>query len=273
VKPTHWTYSRLSDYEKCPALYAGRYLNKWPGFVVPPHPALERGNKMHALMEDRVGGGKKLSGALARYDNYVEDLLCTYTHREVELPLGFDAKWQPVAWKDPGIWLRMKMDFFGMVGAKAKVVDWKTGGIYGSNADQVRLYAGATFERFPRVKTVEVELVYLDQKQGIAETIARADWKAKRAEFTQRAQAMLTASSYPQNPGTHCGYCSFSIEKGGPCPGRGAARDGLQTDSTRARLVVAQAAPLRGRHAGSGVAAPAALVEPTGGAKARRRKA
>jgi hypothetical protein len=270
VKPTHWTYSRLSDYEKCPALYEARYMGRWPGFVVPPHPALDRGNKIHGLMEERAGGGKKLAGALAKYDDYVGELIATYTYREVEAPLGFNAEWKPTEWKGADLWLRMKMDFFGMVGAKAKVVDWKTGGMYGSNADQVRLYAGATFERFKPVKEVEVELVYIDHKQAISETLTRANWKPKKAEFTERAQAMLSADKFPIKPGSHCSYCAYNKAKGGPCSAGIIDRGGLQTDSERARVVVPQAAPLRRRDAGSGAAAPAPALKPARRAKAAK---
>lgn len=268
----HWTYSRLSDYEKCPALYAGRYKAKWPGFKPAQHPAAERGEKIHGLMEQTVKGGKKLTGALDRYNPYIADLLKTYPHIETELPLGFDAQWHPTEWRSATLWLRAKMDFFGMKKTVAKVVDWKTGGIYGNNADQVRLYAGMTFERFPSVKKVEVELMYLDQRQGISEEIARADWPDKREEFTRRATAMLTATTFPLKPGAYCGHCAFSVEKGGPCPGRSADRSGLQTESTRARVVAPQAVPLRGRHTGSDSLAALALIQPAGGVQKARRK-
>lgn len=268
----YWTYSRLSDYETCPALYAGRYRNKWPGFKPKQHPAAERGEKIHGLMEQAVLGGPKLKGALDRYAPYVDSLVKTYPHRETELPLGFDVNWRPTAWKADNLWLRAKMDFFGMKRVVAKVVDWKTGGIYGSNADQVRLYAGMTFERFPSVKKVEVELVYLDQKQSISEEIKRADWPDKREEFTRRATDMLTAEAFPAKPGPQCGYCSFSVEKGGPCPGRSADRSGLQTDSTRARVVAPQAAPLRGRHTGQDSLAALALIQPVRGVQGPKRK-
>lgn len=270
---SHWTYSRLSDYEKCPALYEGRYLNRWPGYVRPPAPALDRGNKMHELMETAVLKKKPLTGALARYNAFIIGLRQEWPSITTEEELALDRHWRPTTWRSFDMWWRGKMDVecLNLKKQRGKVVDWKSGGIYGSNADQVRLYAGVMFERHPSIVECEVELVYLDQRQGIAEQIARSDWPEKKEEFTKRATGMLTAKSFPTKPGNHCDYCDFGPRKGGPCPGKG-DRSGLQTDSTRARIVTAQAAPLRRGHARQDFAAPEPAANPSRIQKRRTTK-
>lgn len=269
----HWTYSRLSDYEKCPALYEGRYLARWPGYQRPPAPALDRGNKLHELMERAVIKPVPLTGVLARWNPYLIALKQEWPHIATEEELALNSKWEPTTWKAHDLWWRGKMDVecLNIPQGRGKVVDWKSGGIYGSNADQVRLYAGVMFQRHAAVQECEVELVYLDQKKGICETIARTDWPESKADFTGRASKMLTAKTFPIKPGSHCSYCDFGPAKGGPCSAGIEDRSGLQTDSKRARHVAVQAAPLRGGYARQDFAEPGS---PTGlrGAKAAKRK-
>lgn len=269
----HWTYSRLSDFEKCPALYEGRYLARWPDFKPEPKPAADRGTRLHELMEHAAGTGARLTGALTRWNPYILALRKDWPIVRVEQEVALDKHWKPVPYKDPRMWWRGKLDVLALnlPAGRAKAVDWKSGQIYGSNADQVRLYAGVAFEYDPAIREVEVELVYLDQKKGISETIQRADWPDAKVDFSSRAHAMLSSRRFPLKPGAHCSYCEFGPRKGGPCPGGGVDRGGLQTDSTRARLVTAQAAPLRGRlprQDFSDPAAPSAIR----GVEARGRK-
>jgi len=558
MNPKHWTYSRLTDFEKCPRLYAARYCSIYPEFKPAESPALQRGSQIHALMEHACKTGAKLPGALARYNPLVAELRSSWAYQEVEIPLGFDKRWQPVGWDFKGMWLRAKMDFAGVnknwtlgcvkdwkglaldtplptpdgwttmgevkvgdrlfdmrgtpckvtgvseihhkkcfridfddtssviadedhrwllgngtivetrelyprdkialaepiklrskslpidpyvlgmwladgkhtsgeitkpddfiweelerrgyqlgrrnsdgrcrvhtvLGLRGKLGDlgllgdkhipqrylrasvpqrldllrglmdgdgnanrirqqavfdtiyekfarqvaelaaslgqrplvsrrtakgfgktitsWvvsfrpkhfnpfliprkanillmkpgknyrqvesvipvasvptrclevdspthtflctramipthNTGRMYGSNADQVRLYAGMMFERFKDMEHVEVELVYLDQKTGITEEILREQWVEKREEFEDRAGTMLATRKFPANPSSYCGVCSYSASKGGPCTEGSDAGSGLQTSSKVIRVVADKAASLDSR--------------------------
>jgi len=270
---THWTYSRLADFEKCPALYEGRYGNRWPGIEQKQHPAAARGERLHGLMEQAFVHGTKLTGALAKYNEYVDNLR-RWPFGKAEEELAIDAAWKRCAYGDKKrLWWRGKADvlMLNLQTNDALVTDWKSGGIYGSNADQVRLYAGVIFELYPKIKSCNVELVYLDQGQAISETIKRADWAALRADFTTRATALTSAKRFPVKPGKHCAYCQFGPAKGGPCTAGVQSGSGLQTGGIGARLVAVEAAPLRRRHARPDFSDPAQPVGVRGAKNAAGR--
>lgn len=263
--PKHWTYSRLSTFEKCPRQYAAQYLAAYPTFKPVQHPALARGNAIHELMEQAVVHKKRLTGALAHWNKVVTALRREWPAIECERKIGFTRKWNeyPGDWREPQVWLRLKMDFYGARDDAAKVIDWKTGNIYGDNADQVRLYAGVVMENRHELDVVDVELIYLDRKQGIAETITRDQWNDKKREFTDRAGTMLAARKFPPKPGGHCAGCAYSASRGGPCEEGVRDRVGLQTDSTRPiRVVAAQAPRVTRRRPGPGLAGTVAALDP-----------
>lgn len=268
----HWTYSRLSDYEKCPRLYAARSLKIYPTFAPTEHPAMARGTAIHTVMENAWLKGAKLPGALARYAPLLDQLRKDWPTTHVEMAVALNNQWKPAAYDAPTMWVRSKIDWLGFAGHEARVIDWKTGRIYGTNADQVRLYAGFVFQTYKMIKTVHVELVYLDQKAGIEESIAREQWVEKRKEFTARANTMLAATEFPPKPSAYCGVCSYSAAKGGPCKEGIRDRTGLQTDSAKTILLADQIAPLRRRHARPDFADAGPAVG-AGGIQTPRRKA
>ena len=213
-EPTHWTISRLHDYEKCPAAYSYRYRH---GLAGKPHPAAERGTAIHELMEEAVKTGKALKGAaLSRFNAYVAELR-GYPECIAEGEWAVNNKWTHTQYDDPKMWLRSKLDVVVHDRDYWKVTDWKTGKIYGTNADQMLLYAGLVFERFKPAE-VEVELVYLDQRQAIGQTITAADWALAKPEFNTRAKRMLNGKqAFKPTPGDACRWCQYAKSKGGPC--------------------------------------------------------
>jgi len=254
--PTYWTHSRLSDYEKCPLMYAGKYLQYFGPLQYKQSPAAARGDKIHGLMEQAVAGSK-LAGALDRYNDYVAELR-QWPVVHTERKLALDAGWNPLDWSASGMWWRGKMDVecHNAKKKRGKAVDWKTGNIYGTNADQIRLYAGVMFEHERTYKEVEVELVYLDQRKSIVETITRKEWLDYKPEFTRRAAAMLADRKHRATPGDACRWCDFSAAKGGPCKSGVVDRRAVQTESRTARVVVSEAVPLRRGRPRPGTAAP-----------------
>lgn len=206
-----WSLSRLKDYEKCPRLY--HYRTNKRKYPEPPSRALDRGNQIHALMEAAVRDGAPLEGALANVKPYVDELRGA-KEVIVEQMWGYGPDW---AVNDDAPWLRMKLDVYARLSPKrGKVVDWKTGRIYGDHGDGMRLYAVGAMTRFG-VTSVEVELVYLDQRTIIGETIKAKERDAIVKDFDARVQLAANDTTFRPEPGRHCGYCPFNAAKGGPC--------------------------------------------------------
>lgn len=212
MKPFRWSYSVLKDFERCPRLYHWRRVQRLPEA---PSAALERGNLLHKLVEDYLTGKAPLDPMFTRFAEYIEEVKAA-KGLEVEQLWAFGRGWEPVS-RDAA-WLWVKMDAYHPLGrTRARVVDWKSGGIYAENAEQVRLYAVAAMSRDPRIKEVDVDLCYFDQRQVNSETVKRRELDINIRDFNQRAAAVEAERKFKPTPGRHCQWCTFSKAKGGEC--------------------------------------------------------
>lgn len=185
----------------------------------PPAPAMERGEKLHLVMEDAIRNGpQSLPKTLQSFAPRVDELRAQ-SGIEVEQMWAFDSDWQPCDAKDyDRVWLRMKLDFFGFIKpTHAHVVDWKSGRIYPDHMDGMLLYALGVFLRHPKVRKTTVSLEYLDQKEGNDEDIPRRNMDAIRSTFDKRVIPLMTDDEFKPSPGRHCGWCSFNPSRGGTC--------------------------------------------------------
>ena len=212
-KPFRWSYSALKDFERCPRLYHWRRIQRIP--EISPSPALERGNLLHQKIEDYLMGKCDLDKMFDRFKDYIDELK-SKPGLEVEQLWALDRDWRSTS-KDLA-WLWIKMDAYHPIGkTRARVVDWKSGGIYGENAEQVRMYAIGAMSKSPKIKEVEVELCYLDQKQLHSETIKRREVAIHVSDFNKRAAAIEAETKFRPQTGKHCNWCAYSKAKGGEC--------------------------------------------------------
>lgn len=209
----NWSYSRLADYEKCPALYRYRHIEKLPE---PKGDALTRGIAIHTKLEEYLQDKAPLGVEFARFKEYIDDVKAK-PGLVVEDFWALDREWQSCAPKAAPAWWRGKLDAYWRDGKTAHVLDWKTGRIYDSNRDQMRLYAGVALARDAEVDTVEVELVYLDARESRAETYTRENLPGIRADYARRADKLENEKRWLPAVGMHCKWCAHAKSKGGPC--------------------------------------------------------
>jgi CRISPR/Cas system-associated exonuclease Cas4 (RecB family) len=215
--PTNWSYSRLKTYEQCPfkfrALHGGEYQ-----ISQEMTPALERGNRLHSVLEDYVRGREPiLDPMFTRFGDYI-NAVREHPVKEVESEWSMDRHWVRTArWSNPSTWWRGKLDVFMQEGDKARVIDWKTGKIYPDNIDQVRLYAGVVLHRLPEIKEVRVELIYLDQYESREAIYEAKDKGALRSDFDRRVATMMSDTTWVKKPGPLCKWCPANKINGGPC--------------------------------------------------------
>lgn len=209
-----WSLSALKQYETCPYQYKLSRVEKRPE---PPSDALERGNRIHRMMEDAVLGKEDLPKGLARFDGLIKELV-TRPNLEVEKMWCFTKELEttyPTNWD--GTWLRVKMDLFSRDDKKGYALDWKTGGIYPDHREGMKIYAWAAMLRFPELEEVEVDLVYIDQRRAIAETITKDAIMSFQAPLLERVAAMERAyvkGDFPVLPGRHCAWCPWGKKRG-----------------------------------------------------------
>lgn len=217
-----WSYSALGKFEKCPQSWAYQKIDRLPD---PSSPAMRRGNKIHAKLENAVRTGEP--SALDDIDKYVKKEVRNRPWVAEEMWV-FDKNWKFLGiggnnkWYDDA-WLYAKLDVYLPPTPRRapRVVDWKTGGIYPEHKSQAHLYALAAVAREAQeIKAVEVHMVYTDRAQIDVWKVEMNDAAEQRADWTERANALITATEFPRKPGRHCDWCSFSKRQGGPCDER-----------------------------------------------------
>jgi hypothetical protein len=215
-----WSFSRLSDFEKCPYMMRLKYIDK---VEQPENPYIARGIRIHTSIEDFITGkSDTLDPEIKTFKNEINSLRERYKTGSVEVEgeWAFTNKWVRCDWRDyEQVWLRVKLDSYVHLSEEVGVViDEKTGSKFGNeikHADQGQLYAGVAFIVHPEKKKHTVELHYLDK-----DDITRVDYKQGMAakilvSFEKRAQKMLGATMFPPRPNIiTCRSCPYGRHKG-----------------------------------------------------------
>lgn len=239
-----WSYSRLSDYTKCPALAKFKHVLKLrePGNV-----AMDKGSRIHALAEvwvtrvlpadlrnlsselllelRQVILAKKIPEELFRFADEFNQLRKAKASGEGNW--GFTRDWEPcspIDWNR--CWLRVKADTVYLKETKkgrkrettVYIIDHKTGREYKEHAEQRALYALGALLMYPDAQAVVVAHWYLDAgKIGGPETWQAAQVDELKKEWTRKTTALLNDTTFAPNQGPHCAYCHFRKSNNGPC--------------------------------------------------------
>ena len=218
-RPTTWSYSSLSQFEKCPKQWEYARIQKLPQ---PPSAALERGNRVHAELERALRSFPDAGVPEVSLIEYIAAL--KLRKPRVEEMWHFDRRWNFVGTEFvPTSWLLVKMDAYvaPVVGRKARnahVIDWKTGRQYPDHEQQGELYALASVARDGGAE-VDVDMVYVDQAhvEKWSLPVGPEVFTEATGEWTARAEKMLGTTEYRATPGKACHWCPFSGRKKGPC--------------------------------------------------------
>ena len=216
LKFTAWSYSRLHDYDECPARASYKHLQKIP--EGPKGPALLRGSEIHKLAENfGTGRLKKLPVELKLFAEEFAELVKHKRILQVEQQLALDASWQPSDWFGPQAWLRAVLDACYADKSTFVVRDYKTGRVKPENIAQLDLYALVGFAYHEEVETVDAALWYTDAGEVNARNYVRADVPRLQREWTRRTKKMLADTTFKPKPGNACRWCPYTKGKGGPC--------------------------------------------------------
>lgn len=227
-----WSYSKLTDFEKCRKMFWLKHVEKIPEPERPLPPgktehANDRGSRIHDSCERYVSGlDDTLVPEVDKYFGPQLDLLrVLYKEGMVSLEgeWGMNEDWEPTEWKDA--WLRLKLDAIVFHDdTQATVIDYKTGRKFGNevkHAEQLQLYQLVSFLRYPKLERVTAELWYLDQPDGdnlTSMTFTRAQGLRFRPGFNKRGVSVTSCDSFPANPSIHtCKWCQYGPWGGGQC--------------------------------------------------------
>lgn len=207
-----WSLSQYNLYKKCPTAYKFRVLDRVPD---PAGPAAARGTDIHAQLEAYLATGL-WSGNIREFTRDKAEKMREMTYAP-EMKIALNAEWQPVEWKDPTAWVRGVIDAFHCTAAEINMGEWKTGKVYDDHVNQRRLYLVLALCAFPEVKKAKIETIYADQDHAQSSELAREELLSEQTHWKTAVQPMLKDTFFSPRPGTHCRWCAFSKEKGGPC--------------------------------------------------------
>lgn len=211
--PFTWTYSKLNNYETCPRRHyeCDIQRNYSEG---DDNENLKWGNYVHDQLAGAISKGAKLDDQVEPYQKWVDraekwrgkgfEIL-------VEQRIGYTANFQPASWNAPASWYRAKADLIAVKGPVAIAPDWKTGKISKDPPIQLGLTAQYIFAKYPDVKMVSTEYVWLKEDCTTVETFKPTDMKFLWGKVLPRVQAYeaaLKAQHFPPKPGYLCrSYC------------------------------------------------------------------
>lgn len=226
-----WSYSKLTDFEKCKFLFWLKHDQRIPE---PERPlpigktehANDRGTRVHQSCEDYVRGDSDIlvPEAEKHFGPQLDLMRVLHDRGEVSLEgeWGFDKDWNPTDWRTA--WLRMKLDAVVFLSpTEAIAIDYKTGRKHGNeikHGEQLALYQLAMFLRFPKLETVYAQLWYLDQPDNnVTENVyTREKGLGFRYRFDKRGRAVTSCTEFPPNPNIFsCQWCQYGPWNGGQC--------------------------------------------------------
>lgn len=215
-----WGVSRIKDLRLCPRYYVSKYETKQ--WVEAPSPQMERGSRVHKLLENSILYDLALPPELACVNDFVS-MLVQMKHNGVavvpEFKFGLDRSFNRCDFfRAPGLRARCGLDVFVNDNGKLLVIDWKTGQYKPEHMDEARFYGAAAWMA-TKAKSCTAMYVYTDNPQCTfdieiekPEAIMTAAWTSydKADHFLDspsHSTGKLRVEDPPMNPGKYCGWC------------------------------------------------------------------
>lgn len=209
AKVKAWSYSRYSDYKKCPFMFARKHLVKEEQ---EPVFAMIRGNKIHKLAEEFVKGNiTGMPKELVEFSQEFKELKRAMALTEVDLTVT--RGWNPTHTKDwNNAWCRGRGDSLVVFPINAIVIDYKTGGIYPEpHEEQAEIMSALTLAHNPEIETVDAELWYLDKADTLNFTYTAKQLKAIMKKWEKNVAPMFTDKEFKPTPSVNnCHFCPFN---------------------------------------------------------------
>lgn len=226
-----FSYSRWSDWSKCPAMFKYKNIDKIDTGPTPK--ALLEGRKVHddiahyiegklPEMPDRLSKNFSTVGGILR-QNYevMKDGIV-----QVEKQLAFDREAKPVSWFGPSAYTRFIWDVLCVDDDRisnvkeAAAVDWKTGRPYGSYDDQMQIFSIPAFWTYPNLESFKGHLLYLDTGDDKEFEVTREQFYTHvERTWIGNIRMMEADKSFTPTPSKDaCKFCDFGPRKLGICP-------------------------------------------------------
>lgn len=209
-----WSYSKISTYERCPAMKKYKYDLK---VEVPAteNVATSRGSQMHTDLENNL---QKSLFEMPEWMRPHLPHLERYQDGTRELVIRLTESWEPVV---EDHWLICIIDLSHIEDDQwATIIDYKSGKRYPGHQEQIELYNLAVLSQYPNIERVEGKCYYLDEPPGAwGEPIftTREQIDAVKARWLERLAMMDADTECAPRTGWYCKWCDYRKSNGGPC--------------------------------------------------------
>jgi hypothetical protein len=185
-----WSHTSLSAFETCPKRY---YLTRVSKEVVEPQTESTRwGNTVHKALELRLRDKTPLPEGMTAYEKFCARIEVTPGQLVTEQKLALNAHFQPVKWMAKDCWVRAVLDVSINAGAKAVVLDWKTGAKK-HDPSQLKLSAAFAFHTYPAIEEVSTGFVWLREQKLSTERYTRDQLPEIWRDFLPRVRRVEIA--------------------------------------------------------------------------------
>jgi hypothetical protein len=209
---TAWSYSSIKTFDQCPKKYYHLKVAKDVKDV--PGEAAIYGTAVHEAAELFIKDGTPIPEKFAYIRPTVERLAAIDGDKHCELRLGVsktDTGYEPTTFFGKNVWWRGIVDLVVIDGAKAYMVDYKTGkNARYADPKQLDLMAGALFVHYPDLEVIKSALVYVVSNELIPKTHTRDKMDMYLSVFADELDRLEGAElSGVWNPksGPLCGWC------------------------------------------------------------------
>ena len=209
---TAWSYSSIKTFEQCPKKYL--HLKVVKDVKDTPGEAADYGTAVHEAAELFIKDGTPIPEKFAFMRSYVEPLAKKKGTKHTELKLGVKrglTGYEPCGFFAKDVWYRGIADLFIVDGAKAWLVDYKTGkNAKYADMKQLDLMAGAMFVHYPEVEIINSALLYVVSQEMPRKIHHRQHLDTYMGVFdTQldRLEAAKENGVWNANPSGLCGWC------------------------------------------------------------------
>lgn len=209
---TAWSYSSIKTFDQCPKKYYHLKVAKDVKDV--PGEAAIYGTAVHEAAELFIKNGTPIPEKFAYIRPTVERLAAIDGDKHCELRLGVsktDTGYEPTTFFGKNVWWRGIVDLVVIDGAKAYMVDYKTGkNARYADPKQLDLMAGALFVHYPDLEVIKSALVYVVSNELIPKTHTRDKMDMYLSVFADELDRLEGAElSGVWNPksGPLCGWC------------------------------------------------------------------
>jgi hypothetical protein len=208
-----WSYSSITQFEKCPKQY--NHLRVLKDVKQEDTEALIYGNEVHAAAEQFISKNVPIP---PKY-NVIEPIVTIlkqkpgrkYTELKLGIKLDKNSNPIPCEFFDKYVWLRTVLDLLIVNNDEAYLVDYKTGkNARYHDTRQLDLMAAAAFVHYPKLKVIRSGLAYVVSDEFIKKTHKVEQLDDYIGVFDEQLYNLnnaYTSGQWSAKPSGLCGWC------------------------------------------------------------------